>query len=202
MPTNPKSLFLANQIPPPNFYTLAYKQISQAIHKPNPPIKPILSHKSKKSLQATFLLLQFPKIYKKAIFGIYHHRASHLPFVALYATLFVPACQSLRTVFLPLTHQKAKDSSPSRSCILSFLSASIFSGLVIWAMLGFVFNYKILAMLIIWLIVFIFEIKRHKKLKLIRVEADFNIREAFFKWAKTKYLFDFCAFGLIFILWS
>ena len=69
-------------------------------------------------------------------------------------------------------------------------------------MLGFVFNYKILAMLIIWLIVFIFEIKRHKKQKLIRVEADFNIREAFFKWAKTKYLFDFCAFGLIFILWS
>lgn len=122
--------------------------------------------------------------------------------MALYATLFVPACQSLRAFFLPFTHQKAKDSSPSRSCILSFLSASVFSGLVIWAMLGFVFNYKILAMLIIWLIVFIFEIKRHKKQNLIRVEADFSIREAFFKWAKTKYLFDFCAFGLIFILWS
>ena len=100
--------------------------LREAIHNPNPPIKPILSHKSKKSLQAPFLLLQFPKIYKKAIFGIYHHRASHLPFVALYATLFVPTCQSLRTFFLPFTHQKAKDSSPSRSCILSFFKCKRF----------------------------------------------------------------------------
>lgn len=104
--------------------------------------------------------------------------------------------------FFPSHTKKLKILALVAPAYYLFLSASVFSGLVIWAMLGFVFNYKILAMLIIWLIVFIFEIKRHKKQKLIRVEADFSIREAFFKWAKTKYLFDFCAFGLTFILWS
>lgn len=83
-----------------------------------------------------------------------------------------------------------------------FLSASIFSGLVAWAMIGFVLTFKILVMLVLWLVIFVFEIKRHKRQKLTIIEANPKIREAFFQWAKFKYLFDFCAFGLIFILWG
>lgn len=113
------------------------------------------------------------------------------PIINLYALFFYPSHT-----------KKLKILAIAAPAYYLFLSASLFSGLVIWATLGFILTLKILAMVILWLIVFVAEIKRHKKQKLIRVEADFSIREAFFKWAKTKYLFDFCAFGLIFILWS
>lgn len=104
--------------------------------------------------------------------------------------------------FFPSHTKKLKILALAAPAYYLFLSASIFSGLVVWAMLGFVWTFKILAMLALWLVVFVFEIKRHKRQKLIRIEANPALREAFFKWAKCKYLFDFCAFGLIFILWS
>lgn len=75
------------------------------------------------------------------------------------------------------------------------------SGLVIWAMLGFVFTFKILTMLIVWLLCFGLEIMRHKRQKLIKVEADKLKREAFFRWAKLKYSFDLCAFAIL-LFWA
>lgn len=109
------------------------------------------------------------------------------PLINLYALLFKPShTQKLRTLALV---------APA---YYTLLSASIFSGLVIWAMLGFFLSFKILSMLIIWLIVFVFEIKRHKRQKLTRIEADYAKREAFFKFAIFKYIFDFCAFLLLF----
>ena len=113
------------------------------------------------------------------------------PIINLYALFFYPSHT-----------KKLKILAIATPAYYLFLSASLFSGLVIWATLGFILTLKILAMVILWLIIFVAEIKRHKKQKITRVESNPAIRESFFKWARLKYLFDFCAFGLIFILWS
>lgn len=80
----------------------------------------------------------------------------------------------------------------------STLSGVILTGLVAWAMLGFGMSLRVLLMVVLCIVVFVYEIKRHKRQKLIKVEADVNVREAFFSFCKKKYCFDLVAFLFIF----
>ena len=66
-------------------------------------------------------------------------------------------------------------------------------------MLGFVLTFKILLMLVFWLIILLAEIKRHKLQKQILTEADFTKREKFFYFAKVKYILDFLGLVLLFL---
>lgn len=84
----------------------------------------------------------------------------------------------------------------------SLLAGSIFSGLVVWAMLGFVFSVYVFLMLLCWLISFFLEIFRHiKQKRIVKQGADIKTRERFFFFAKAKYLFDFSAFAVL-LLWK
>lgn len=115
--------------------------------------------------------------------------------------LFFPPLINLYALLFKTSHtQKLKFLAIMAPSYYTFLSASLFSGFVSWAMLGFIIIPEVFIMLILWLLVFIFEIKRHKKQKLIRVESNPKIRELFFQWALRKYLFDFCAFIGLFLL--
>lgn len=149
-----------------------------------------------------FYCYNFQNFTKRLSFGINHYRTFNLSFMALFAFIFIPHYQSLRSFFYPSHTKKLKILAITAPAYYLFLSASLFSGLVIWATLGFILTPKILVMTALWLVVFVAEIKRHKKQKITRVESNPAIRESFFKWARLKYLFDFCAFGFIFILWS
>lgn len=116
--------------------------------------------------------------------------------------LLLPPLWNLFCLFTKESHtQKLRFLAITAPAYYLLLSACIFSGLVIWAMLGFVFTFKILTMLIVWLLCFGLEIMRHKHQKLIKVEADKLKREAFFRWAKLKYSFDLCAFAIL-LFWA
>lgn len=116
--------------------------------------------------------------------------------------LLLPPLWNLYCLFFKESHtQKLRALAITAPAYYTLLSACLFSGLVIWAMLGFVMTLKILAMLFLWLVCFGLEIIRHKHQKLIRIEADKLKREAFFRWAKFKYGFDLCAFVTL-LLWA
>ena len=120
--------------------------------------------------------------------------------ILLSAPLFLPPLLNLYSLSFSTTHtKKLRTLALVAPGYYTLLSASLFSGLVIWAMLGFIFNFKILVMLIVWLIVFILEIIRHKRQKLAKIEADSAKRVAFFKFAFLKNVFDFCAFLALFV---
>ncbi|AWI34311.1 hypothetical protein [Helicobacter apodemus] len=115
--------------------------------------------------------------------------------------LFLPPLINLYALLFKTSHtQKLKFLALMAPAYYTFLSASLFSGLVSWAMLRFTIIPEVFIMLILWLLIFILEIKRHKKQKLIQVESNPNIRLLFFQWALRKYLFDICAFIGLFLL--
>lgn len=105
---------------------------------------------------------------------------------------------NLYTLFTNQSHtKKLRTLAICAPAYYTLLAASAFSGFVIWAMLGFVFTFKILLMFAFWFIIFIAEIKRHKFQKQILIEANIKKREKFFYFAKIKYSLDFCAFVLL-----
>ena len=115
--------------------------------------------------------------------------------------LLLPPLWNLFCLFTKESHtQRLRSLAVTAPAYYSFLSASLFSGLVIWAMLGFIMDFKILTMLALWLVCFGLEILRHKRQKLIKVEADISKREAFFRWAKLKYSLDLSFFAIL-LLW-
>lgn len=115
--------------------------------------------------------------------------------------LFFPPLINLYALLFKTSHtQKLKFLALMAPAYYTFLGASLFSGLVSWAMLRFTIIPEVFIMLILWLFIFIFEIKRHKKQKLINVESNANIRQLFFQWALKKYFFDICAFIGLFLL--
>lgn len=116
--------------------------------------------------------------------------------------LLLPPLWNLFCLFTKESHtQRLRSLAVTAPAYYTLLSASLFSGLVIWAMLGFVMDFKILAMLVLWLVCFALEILRHKRQKLIKVEADISKREAFFRWAKFKYSLDLSFFAIL-LLWA
>ncbi|MBX7490638.1 hypothetical protein [Helicobacter turcicus] len=125
---------------------------------------------------------------------------SELIFVhlSLSIPLLLPPLWNLYALFANLSHtKKLRTLAVCAPAYYTLLSASAFSGFVIWAMLGFVFTFKIILMLTLWIVVLVAEIKRHKFQKQIRMEADFTKREKFFLFAKIKYSLDFCTFVLL-----
>ncbi|WP_104721692.1 hypothetical protein [Helicobacter mesocricetorum] len=115
--------------------------------------------------------------------------------------LFLPPLINLYALLFKTSHtQKLKFLALMAPAYYTLLSASLFSGFVVWAMFGFIIIPEVIIMLILCLVIFIFEIKRHKKQKLIRVESNPQVRELFFRWALKKYLFDLCAFVGLFLL--
>lgn len=115
--------------------------------------------------------------------------------VGLSLLLFIPPLVNLCALFFKKTHtQKMKYMAVVAPAYYTLLSASLFSGLVMWAAITFLLSFKIVAMVVLWLFVFVFEIKRHKRQKLMRVEANECNREHFFRLATIKYVFDICAF--------
>ena len=93
--------------------------------------------------------------------------------------LLLPPLWNLFCLFTKESHtQRLRSLAVTAPAYYTFLSASLFSGLVIWAMLGFIMDFKILTMLALWLVCFGLEILRHKRQKLIKVEADISKREA------------------------
>lgn len=116
--------------------------------------------------------------------------------------LLLPPLWNLFCLFTKESHtQRLRSLAVTAPAYYTLLSASLFSGLVIWAMLGFVMDFKILAMLVLWLVCFVLEILRHRRQKLIKVEADTSKREAFFRWAKLKYSLDLSFFAIL-LLWA
>lgn len=116
--------------------------------------------------------------------------------------LLLPPLWNLYCLFTKESHtQKLRSLALTAPAYYTLLSACLFSGLVIWAMLGFVITFKILAMLTLWLICFCFEFVRHRQQKLTKIEANKLKRESFFYFAKLKYSFDFFAFILL-LLWA
>ncbi|MDE5925949.1 MAG: hypothetical protein K2N75_04825 [Helicobacter sp.] len=116
--------------------------------------------------------------------------------------LLLPPLWNLFCLFTKESHtQRLRSLAVTAPAYYTLLSASLFSGFVIWAMLGFVMDFKILAMLALWLVCFALEILRHKRQKLIKVEADISKREAFFRWAKFKYSLDLSFFAIL-LLWA
>lgn len=116
--------------------------------------------------------------------------------------LLLPPLWNLFCLFTKESHtQRLRSLAVTAPAYYTLLSASLLSGLVIWAMLGFVMDFKILAMLVLWLVCFVLEILRHKRQKLIKVEADFAKREAFFRWAKCKYSLDLSIFAIL-LFWA
>lgn len=121
--------------------------------------------------------------------------------IALSILLFIPPLINLYALFLKKSHtKKLKYLAIIAPGYYALLSASIFSGLVVWAMLTFVMSFKILAMVFVWIVILVLEIKRHKRQKLIKVEANSGIREYFFKMAKIKYIADICFFCLLSVI--
>ncbi|TLD86774.1 hypothetical protein [Helicobacter sp. MIT 05-5294] len=115
--------------------------------------------------------------------------------------LLLPPLWNLFCLLAKESHtQKLRTLAITAPAYYTLLSACLFSGFVIWAMLGFVTTFKILLMLILWFICFGLEILRHKRQKLTKVEANPHKREAFFRFAKLKYSFDLCAFAIL-LLW-
>lgn len=115
--------------------------------------------------------------------------------------LFLPPLINLYALLFKTSHtQKLKFLALMAPAYYTFLSASLFSGLVSWAMLRFTIIPEVFIMLILWLLIFILEIKRHKKQNLIKVESDPKTRQLFFQWALRKYLFDLCVFIGLFLL--
>lgn len=147
-------------------------------------------------------MLQFAQILAKSY--IMEFVGSQLLFIHLFLScpLLLPPLWNLFCLFTKESHtQKLRTLAITAPAYYTLLSASLFSGLVIWAMLGFIMTLKILAMLVLWLACFVLEILRHKRQKRIKVEADKQKREIFFRWAKFKYGFDFCAF-VILLVWA
>lgn len=116
--------------------------------------------------------------------------------------LLLPPLWNLYCLLTKESHtQKLRSLAITAPAYYTLLSACLFSGLVIWAMLGFVMTFKILAMFGLWIACFGLEILRHKHQKLTKVEADKSKREAFFRFAKLKYCFDFCVFAIL-LFWA
>lgn len=112
--------------------------------------------------------------------------------------LLLPPLLNLYVLFTNLSHtQKLRALAVCAPAYYTLLSACAFSGFVVWAMLGFVFTFKILLMLALWLAILVSEIKRHKFQKQIRIEADFTKREKFFRFVQIKYILDVCAIVLL-----
>lgn len=125
---------------------------------------------------------------------------SELIFIHLFLSfpLLLPPLWNLYALLKNPSHtQKLRSLAVCAPAYYTLLSASSFSGFVIWAMLGFVFTFKILLMLVLWLVILVAEIKRHKYQKRILAEADTTKREQFFHFAKIKYTLDLCAFILL-----
>lgn len=116
--------------------------------------------------------------------------------------LLLPPLWNLYCLLTKESHtQRLRSLALSAPAYYTLLSACLFSGLVIWAMLGFVMTFKILAMFGLWIVCFGLEILRHRRQKLTKVEADKSKREAFFRFAKLKYCFDCCAFAIL-LFWA
>ncbi|TLD82701.1 hypothetical protein LS70_007010 [Helicobacter sp. MIT 11-5569] len=112
--------------------------------------------------------------------------------------LLLPPLWNLYALLKNPSHtQKLRSLAVCAPAYYTLLSASAFSGFVIWAMLGFIVTFKILLMLVLWLVILVAEIKRHKYQKRILTEADAAKREQFFRFAKIKYALDLCAFILL-----
>ncbi len=115
--------------------------------------------------------------------------------------LLIPPLWNLCWLTIAHSHtKKLKILALSAPAYYTILSASAFSGFVIWAMLGFTLTLKPLLMLVLWCFVLFFEIMRHKKQKQIRIEAEPKKRESFFRNATLKYCFDLCVFALLFVI--
>lgn len=145
-------------------------------------------------------LLEFTYLYKVKIMDFIELELIYVHLL-LSLLLFLPPLINLYALLFKTSHtQKLKFLSLMAPAYYTFLSASLFSGLVSWAMLRFTIIPEVFIMLILWLLIFILEIKRHKKQKLIQVESNPNIRLLFFQWALRKYLFDLCVFIGLFLL--
>ncbi len=145
-------------------------------------------------------LLEFTYLYKVKIMDFIELELIYVHLL-LSLLLFLPPLINLYALLFKTSHtQKLKFLALMAPAYYTFLSASLFSGLVSWAMLRFTIIPEVFIMLILWLLIFILEIKRHKKQKLIQVESNPNIRLLFFRWALRKYLFDTCAFIGLFLL--
>lgn len=145
-------------------------------------------------------LLEFTYLYKVKIMDFIELELIYVHLL-LSLLLFLPPLINLYALLFKTSHtQKLKFLALMAPAYYTFLSASLFSGLVSWAMLRFTIIPEVFIMLILWLLIFILEIKRHKKQKLIQVESNPNIRLLFFQWALRKYLFDICAFIGLFLL--
>lgn len=145
-------------------------------------------------------LLEFTYLYKVKIMDFIELELIYVHLL-LSLLLFLPPLINLYALLFKTSHtQKLKFLALMAPAYYTFLSASLFSGLVSWAMLRFTIIPEVFIMLILWLLIFILEIKRHKKQKLIQMESNPNIRLLFFQWALRKYLFDTCAFIGLFLL--
>ena len=115
--------------------------------------------------------------------------------------LFFPPIVNLLSLFLAKSHtKKLKSMAVMAPAYYTILSASLLSGFVIWAMLGFAFLLPVYLMLFSWVYALVFEIKRHKKQKIAKREPSENLRNAFFQWARFKYALDLALFCLIYLL--
>ena len=118
--------------------------------------------------------------------------------ILLSIPLLLPPLWNLYALFTNPWHtKKLRALAVCAPAYYTLLSACAFSGLVIWAMLGFIFTLKILLMLVLWLVILGAEIRRHILQKRILVEADSTKREMFFKFAKIKYALDLSIFALL-----
>ena len=79
--------------------------------------------------------------------------------------------------------------------IFLFLSISFFLGISAWAMLKFAFQWKIILMLILWLTILIFEIKRNQSAKFAITSED-RIKK-YIKYCKYLYCFDIVLFLIV-----
>ena len=116
--------------------------------------------------------------------------------------LFFPPLWNLFALFFHTSHTKKLHAlALSAPAYYTILAACLFSGIVIWAMLGFVLLINILIMLIFWFISFGLEIRRHSYQKRTLRESDTKKRAAFFRFAIFKYSLDISFFVLLFLLW-
>ncbi|MCI5969156.1 hypothetical protein [Helicobacter sp.] len=125
---------------------------------------------------------------------------TELIFIHLFLSfpLLLPPLWNLYALFTQPSHTKKLHAlAVCAPAYYTLLSACAFSGFVIWAMLSFILTFKIVLMLVLWLVILVAEIKRHKFQKQIRREADSIKREKFFRFAKIKYSLDFCAFVML-----
>lgn len=145
-------------------------------------------------------LLEFTYLYKVKIMDFIELELIYVHLLLSLLLFLLPLINLYALLFKTSHTQKLKFLALMAPAYYTFLSASLFSGLVSWAMLRFTIIPEVFIMLILWLLIFILEIKRHKKQKLIQVESNPNIRLLFFQWALRKYLFDTCAFIGLFLL--